>query len=68
MNLKTNPSMTIHKIVLKDRNVMVAKGVMRAMIKIYTYNIQVDDKIEPHPHLHSFLFVLIYVAVISNIG
>lgn len=37
MNLKTNPSMTIHKIVLKDRNVMVAKGVMRAMIKIYTY-------------------------------
>lgn len=38
MNLKTNPSMTIHKIVLKDRNVMVAKGVMRAMIKIYTYN------------------------------
>lgn len=37
MNLKTKPSMTIHKIVLKDRNVMVAKGVMRAMIKIYTY-------------------------------
>lgn len=38
MNLKTKPSMTIHKIVLKDRNVMVAKGVMRAMRKMYTYN------------------------------
>lgn len=37
MNLKTNPSMTIHKIALNDRNVMVAKGVMHAMRKIYTY-------------------------------
>lgn len=66
MNLKTNPSMTIHKIVLKDRNVMVAKGVMHAMRK--NLHIHVEVKIEPHPNLHSFLFVLIYVAVISNIG
>lgn len=38
MNLKTNPSMTIHKFALNDRNVMVAKGVMHAMRKMYTYN------------------------------